>query len=139
MPRPNKGLGHVDALAGDPESKWRLKVVLATLTGEMLVDEAIEELELGPTQFANLRKQALQGALDALQPKAVGRPRRPAARSEAEVEAMQQRIDELEHDARLLRSRLELAVLPLLKETRRSKSRGAAPSAREGPGSPPST
>jgi hypothetical protein len=32
MPRPNKGLGHVNALAGDLEDKWRLKVVLATLT-----------------------------------------------------------------------------------------------------------
>lgn len=134
MPRPNKGLGHVDALQGDPESKWRLKVVLATLTGEMLVDEAHDELGIGQSQFANLRKQALQGALDALQPKPVGRPRRVTAHSEAEVEAMQQRIVELERDAVVLRSRLELAILPLLKDRHRSKSRGTTPPA--GPGSP---
>ncbi|MDP9133499.1 MAG: hypothetical protein M3N56_01575 [Actinomycetota bacterium] len=123
----------MDALAGDPEDKWRLKVVLATLTGEMLVDEALDELDVGPTQFANLRKQALQAALDGLRPKPVGRPRQTSTRSEAEVEAMQQRIDELEHEAQLLRSRLELAILPLLKEGRRSKSR-RPPAAGAGPG-----
>lgn len=109
-------------------------MVLATLTGEMLVDEAVDELDLGPTQFANLRRQALQGALDALEPKPVGRPRRTAAQSEADVEALQQRIHELEQDAKLLRARLELAVLPLLKEPRRSKSRGKAPPAGAAPG-----
>jgi len=127
MARPNKGLGHVDGLQGDPESKYRLKVVLATLTGEMLVDEAYDELGIGPTQFANLRKQVLQGALDALQPKPVGRPRRVTQRTEDEVEAMEQRIAELERDEAILRSRLELAILPLLRETRRPKSRGRTP------------
>lgn len=120
-------------MAGDLEDKWRLKVVLATLTGEMLVEEALDELDLGPTQFANLRKQALQAALDGLRPKPVGRPRQTSTRSEAEVEAMQRRIDELEHEAQLLRSRLELAILPLLKENRRSKSR-RPPAAGPGPG-----
>lgn len=50
MARPNKGLGHVDGLKGDPEDKLRLKILLATVTGEMLVDEACDELELGPTR-----------------------------------------------------------------------------------------
>lgn len=136
MARPNKGLAHVDGLPGDQETKWRLKVILATLTGEMLVDEAYEELGVGPTQFANLRKQALQGALDALQAKPVGRPRRAASVSEEEIEAMRQRIAELEHDAAIQRSRLELAILPLLKKPRRSKSGGQTSPAREDPGSP---
>lgn len=100
---------------------------MATLTGEMLVDEAYEELGVGPTQFANLRKQVLQGALDGLQPKPIGRPRRVTMRTEDEVEAMEQRIVELERDGAILRSRLELAILPLLRETRRSKSRGKTP------------
>ena len=127
MPRPNKGLGHVDGLQGDLESKWRLKVVLSTLTGEMLVDEAYEELGIGPTQFANLRKQVLQGALDSLQAKPVGRPRRVSTRTDEEVDAMERHIAELEHELTVLRSRLELAILPLLKGTKpRSKSRRQA-------------
>ena len=133
MARPNKGLAHVDGLRGDPEAKWRLKVLLATLTGEMLVDEACDELDLGTTQLANLRRQALQGALDALEPRAGGRPRHAATVTPEEVEAMQQRIVELERDATVLRARLELAILPLLKETRRTKSPRKASSAAKRP------
>lgn len=133
MPRPNKGLGHVDGVQGDKETKWELKVILATLTGEMLVDEAYEELGIGPTQFANLRKQALQGAHDALLAKPVGRPRRVTTRTSEEVEALEDRIVELERDAAMLRSRLELAILPMLKEPRRSKSRSQARSLGDGP------
>lgn len=138
MPRPNKGLGHVDGLQGDPESKYRLKVVLATLTGEMLVDEAYEELEVGPTQFANLRKQTLQAALDGLQPKPVGRPRRASMRTDEEVEAMETHIAELERELTLLRSRLELMILPLLKDPSGSKSRRRRQPPGQRAGAPPS-
>ena len=96
MPRPNKGLGHVDALKGDEESKWRLQVILATLTGEMLVEEACEELEIGPTQLATLRRRALQGALDALVPRAGGRPRKEVTVTIEEVAALRARNTELE-------------------------------------------
>ncbi|MFN8827788.1 MAG: helix-turn-helix domain-containing protein, partial [Planctomycetota bacterium] len=40
----------------------------------MSVADACKELGVGPTQFANLREQMLQGALDALEPRPVGRP-----------------------------------------------------------------
>lgn len=116
MARPNKGLGHVDGLQGDPESKYQLKVVLATITGEMLVDEAYEDLGIGPSQFANLRKQVLQAALGGLQPRPVGRPRRVAVKTEEEILAMERQIKELEQDMAVLRSRVELAVLPLLRK-----------------------
>jgi hypothetical protein len=93
----------------------------------MFVDEAYEELGVGPTQFANLRKQVLQGALDALEPRPVGRPRRASQMTDDEVEAMQERIVELERDAKILRTRLELAVLPLLQEKPRPKSGAPKP------------
>lgn len=125
MARPNKGLAHLDGLEGDEDSKDRLYAVLATLTGEMLVEEAYEELGVGPTQFANLRKRALQGALDALQPRPGGRPRNEVTVSPEEVEEMRDRIAELEIYAAKLRAQLEITVLPLLKGPRRSKSRRA--------------
>lgn len=114
MPRPNKGLGHVDALHGDPESKWRLQVILSTLTGEMLVEEAYEALEIGPTQLASLRRRALQGALEALVPRAGGRPRKEVTVSVEEVAALRARNAELERQLAELRSRVELAILPYL-------------------------
>jgi hypothetical protein len=130
MGRPTKGVDHVDGLQGDLETRWVLKVVLSTLTGEMLVEEAYEELGLGPTQFANLRKQALQAALDGLRPKPIGRPKRLTTCTEAEVDALRRRIAELEREAQLQRARLEVALLPLLDGgTTRSKRRGpSAPS-----------
>ena len=116
MPRPNKGLEHVNALDGDPESKWRLQVILATLTGEMLVEEAYEDLEIGPTQLANLRRRALQGALDALAPRATGRPRKEATISADEVVALRKRNAELERQLTDMRARIELAMLPFLEK-----------------------
>jgi transposase-like protein len=139
MARPNKGLDHVDSLKGDEEDKWRLKLILATLTGQMFVEEAYDELAIGPTQFANLRKQVLQGALDALQARPVGRPSRWVPPSEEEVEALRQRIVELEHDAKVLRARLELAILPILKEAPRPKRRRREPPPSESAGPPPSS
>lgn len=114
MPRPNKGLGHVDDLKGDPESKWRLQVILATLTGEMLVEEAYEALEIGPTQFANVRRRALQGALDGLLPRPGGRPRKETSVDPQELMALRARNAELERQIAEMRARVELAILPFL-------------------------
>jgi hypothetical protein len=122
----------VDSLEGDSDTKWRLKVILATLTGEMLVEEAHDELDLGPTQFANLRQQALEGALDALIQRPGGRPRKEATVSAEAWQALRARNAELERELAELRARIELAVLPFLrpqpKRTRkRPPSSGASP------------
>ena len=119
MARPNKGLGHVDNLEGDPDSKWRLKVILATLTGEMLVDEAYDDLGVGPTQFSNLRQQALQAALDGLVRKPGGRPRKDVAVSVTELEALRTRNMQLERELAEMRARVELAILPFLGKVKR--------------------
>jgi hypothetical protein len=92
----------------------------------MLVDEAYEELCVGPTQFANLRKQVLQGAVDGARPKPVGRPRRVTTKTEEEVEAMERRIEELEHELEVLRARIEISVLPLLQKIPRKQGRAQA-------------
>jgi transposase-like protein len=112
MARPTKGLDHVDSLQGDPDTKFRLKTVLATITGHLLVDEAAYELDLGPTQFANLRRQMLEGALNALELRAGGRPRKVVEISEEEVEALRAENARLRREMQELRARIELAVLP---------------------------
>src|SRR4030095_6149736 len=109
MARPNKGLDHVDGLVGDLESKWRLKVILGTLTGELQVYEAYDALGVRPTQLANLRRMALQGALNALTPRPGGRPPKEVTVSEAEVVALRDRNAQLEREIVELRSRVELA------------------------------
>ncbi len=105
----------------------------------MLVDEACDELELGPTQLATLRRQVLQGALEALRARPVGRPRRSAVVTDEEVEAMRQRITELEQDAVVLRSKLEMAILPLLGGPSRPKRRSRSSAEGGEPGPAPSS
>ncbi len=72
--RPNKGVEHVNALAGGKEEKERLRTILAPFTGEMTVEEASKFLGISETRFADLRSKALQGALGGLAPRPVGRP-----------------------------------------------------------------
>src|SRR5688572_2025280 len=133
MARPNKGASHVDGLIGTRESKRRAKTILQTVSGELSVSEACDEIGVGPTHFANLRTQALQHLLDGLQPLPVGRRPRVQPASGREV-AQQQRIEELEHENAILRARLELALLLSQAEVRRSKSAGQASATPRPPG-----
>ena len=92
---------------------------METLAGELSVKEACEQLGISPSQFANLRAQAIQSLVDGLEPKAAGRPRRASVISERELET-RQRLADLERENRLLRTQLE--VVAIRTEDRRSKS-----------------
>lgn len=105
MARPNKGAAHVDDLKGSQRSNRRVKLILATLSGEMSVADACKELEVGPTQFANLCEPMLQGALDALEPRPVGRPRVAATPTPADVEELEDQVIELAGDNALLQAK----------------------------------
>lgn len=126
MARPNKGLGHVDGLAGEQQTKERLRGILSTICGLQSVDEACVELGLRPTQFQAVRARSLAGALAALALRPAGRPPRQRPVTLDDVAALQQRNVELERELMLLRAQLELAMaLPELvheEAPRRSKS-----------------
>jgi len=100
MSRPVLGLEHVEKLAGDRQTKSRVKAVLRTLSGELSVNDAAELLGVCPSRFHELRDEMLMGALEALAPKAPGRP--PG------VEAPHRRVLELQEE--LERTRYELEV-----------------------------
>jgi hypothetical protein len=109
MSRPSKGIEHVDSLCGDDASKARLRAVLATITGELSVEEACAILSLSPSRFHELREEALSGALLALAPRPAGRP--PAPKEEALVAALRRENAELRHDLEAARTRAEVALL----------------------------
>ena len=129
MPRPNKGWAHVDATKGGEQAKQRVRWILATISGEVTVNAACAEIGVGPTHFGNLRLRMLQGAVSAMEPLPIGRPRllpkRAAARDDLEDE-----IFELEHENTMLRAKLE--VNEALRAGRAAKSAGKA-KARKGP------
>ena len=121
MPRRTKGVDHVDEIQGSRESKRRAKLILKAITGELSVREAREQLGVGPTQFANLRRQALHGFVHCLRAQPVGRPSRPAVVTAKELE-LQQRVADLERENQLLRAQAEVAALRRNREGLRSKS-----------------
>ena len=100
-----------------------LPFILKTISGEMSVKEACEQLGIGPTQFANLRTRALEGLVDRLGPQPAGRRPRVQVASPREVELMQRNAD-LERENRLLRAQAEVASLRRDQEATRSKSVG---------------
>lgn len=87
---------------------------------------ACELLGIGPTHFDNLRKLVLQAALDALQPKRVGRPPKVSTRTEAEYRALERRNAELEDEVAMLRTQVEVAGLPAAASREGSKRRRRA-------------
>lgn len=131
MARPNKGVAHVDDLKGSQRSKQRVKLVLATLSDQISVADACRQLGIGPTQFANLREQILQGAVDAAEPKPIGRPRLAPPSAPADLDELQQEVFDLEHENTMLQAKLE--VNEALQAARSSKSPAEAKAAKKGP------
>jgi len=125
MGRPTKGLGHVEDLDADTHCKERLKAILSALSGTMSVQDASASVGLRPARFGELRRTALQGAVDALAP---GRPGRPPVCDAEEAE----QTTELERENERLRRELERARLQLEiaqaapSVLRRAQKRGSA-------------
>lgn len=128
MGRPNKGVAHLQGLPGTRESKLRAAAIWRTMNDELSVNEACEQIGVGPTQFANLRAEALLGFLGALQPKPVGRPRLVPLEVQEKLDALQRRVAELEHENHMLKVQAEVAPVSRVRPTVRSKSLGATTS-----------
>lgn len=99
----------VERLRGSPASKERATVILQTLSGQLRVQEAAALLGLTPQRFHVLRQEAVQGLVDQLEPRPLGRPRKPPSTvSELETE-----LARLERELVAARLREEIAlVLP---------------------------
>jgi transposase-like protein len=125
MGRPPVGLAHVDRIEGPADLKERLRVVLATITSEMTVEQACEQLGVGPSRLHEMRRQALDGALAGLAPGRPGRPPGGRATTSEREHALEQRVRELEADLHgaLVRSELALAVPHLFRRAAKKNSR----------------
>ena len=104
------GPEYVEHLEGSETARQRLKVVLQTLAGMCRVSAACEQLGVGEDRFAQLRCTALTAAVQALEPRVAGRPRRQADPSADERRQLQTRIAELEAQLQAALIRAELAV-----------------------------
>jgi len=137
------GPNHVDHLEGADADKHRLRIVLETISGERSVEHACEELGVSASRFHELRREALQAALDGLAPGAAGRPKHedPSADQER-LKALERENRELmlELQASYTRTEIALAMPHVLtsegkaeikkkaRRARRAKRRGSAES-----------
>jgi transposase-like protein len=109
--RPPKGSKHVERLDGADAEKHRLRIVLETLSGERSVEQACEELGVSASRFHEIRREALQAALDGLTPTPSGRPKRsdPSA-DEERLRALQRENRELKLELQAAYTRTEIAL-----------------------------
>lgn len=114
--RPPKGAGLVDGLEGSEHAKRRLATILRTVRAEQLtVEEACEQLSVSPSAFHELRKRALENALQSLEPRRAGRPARVVSEAEREIEALRKELSNTRHELRGVRVREEfIAASPSL-------------------------
>ena len=109
--RPTDGSAHVDRLSGHTQEKQRLKAILEVISGERSVPSACEELHVSEARFHELRRQALQSALDGLVPKSPGRPKRPTEAGPSRVEELEAEVQELRIELEAARIRTEIAMV----------------------------
>lgn len=107
--RPGKGVGHVDKLSGSEHAKERLRVILEVTGGNVTRKDGAASLGLSERSYRYLRDRALAGALESLEPRPPGRPRKSVPEQEA-VDA-QARIQELRIELELAMLREEIALL----------------------------
>lgn len=100
----------VDKLEGTDEAKTRLRVVLETMRGGRTVAEACKLLGIGPTRFEELRQQALEAALAALQAKPLGRPTVQPIVESGDVVRLRAENERLKQEIVIAHVREELAI-----------------------------
>jgi len=139
--RKPKGPELVTNLAGSDAARERLKRIVDSLAGRATVAEVCAELGIGESRFHQLRSDALQAALDRLEPRAAGRPVQPVSPTDARVAELERQLRELKWELQACQIRLELAEAlpglvrrePAVKKTTRPstqpKSSSAVPEA----------
>ena len=98
-----------ERLEGSPSAKQRLKVILETITGQLTVSEACEQLGIGESRFHTLRYQTLQATLEALEPRRLGRPAKPMSPEQAEIDTLQAELCRVQADLELAQVQIRLA------------------------------
>jgi hypothetical protein len=123
--RPPLGLGHVDRLPGSDEARNRLRIILATLTGEKTIPDACAELRVGESRFHVLRNEFLAKGVESLEPRPLGRPPDPGP-SEMERENLRLHREneqlKLEVQAAQIREEIALVMPHILKPRAQKKT-----------------
>lgn len=119
-----KLIGNADASA---TAKRQLEVVLEVLSGTRSVPEACEELAVSESTFHRLRELVIEGALQGLAPKPIGRPPQPADPASEREKKLEEANQELRMELQCMRVRTEIAlVAPHLLKPLKKTARGTS-------------
>ena len=124
MGRPNKGVDHVDRCDGSRHSKLRAKLILQTITGELSVKGACEQLGIEHPRFKELRAKLLQGGVEAMEPGRPGRPRKRDVEQQQREAELSSRVQDLERQLVVTRALAELAEVGQKKGATQRRSGG---------------
>ena len=135
--RPVKGAKKVDHLPGSVDAKTRLRVIMETVSGEKSIRQACQELGVEKSAFYKMRDKALEGAIQTLEPRQVGRPRAVATEKDKKIEALQEELLQMrkELEAAYIREELSIAMPHVLinrEEETKKKRKAKKKSKRKG-------
>jgi len=125
-----QGVGMLTSLSGSKHAKERMTWFWETLQGECSVGEACAALGICESRFYEQRSAWMQESLALLEPRAAGRPAKPAPTiSPEEVRGLRERVRELEARAAAAEVQAELArtlphVMRRAAEKKTTKGRG---------------
>jgi len=109
------GPEYVDKLQGSAVAKERAKAVLETINGTLRLQEACQLLGVSEQRFHQVRQDAVQAAVTALEPGLPGRPAQQPSPDEELIRALQAEVVGLQLELRAAKAREEIALtLPRL-------------------------
>jgi hypothetical protein len=128
------GPEYVDKLQGSALAKERVKAVLQTLTGDLRLQDACQELGICEQRFHQLRQETLQAAVTALEAHTLS----PA---EEKIQALEAQVAALAIELHAAKVREEIGLTlrhgPVVSGTPQKKTRRRPPKNRRPP--PPGT
>ena len=110
MARPPEGPNLADRLEGPEDAKRRLKVILETISGTKSIADAAAEIGVGAARFHELRKEVLEAALLALEPKPAGRPRAESDQPDPRVAELEAQIGDMTIELKASHVREQIAL-----------------------------
>jgi hypothetical protein len=132
------GPEYVDKLEGSALAKQRVKAVLQTLSGDLRLQEACQQLGICEQRFHQLRQETLQAAVTALEAGAPGRPAHTPSPADEKSRTLEAEVAALKIELHAAKVREEIGLtlrpVPAQADTPEKKTRGRPPKNRPPPG-----
>ena len=109
--RPPAGPQLVERLEGEETAKRRLEAILETIAGRCTIADASARLDLRPARFFRMRNEAMQAALERLEPRPCGRKRKQVSPEAARIEELERELAQAQRALALAELRAQTALL----------------------------